>query len=66
MVPSGGVPTGHWKKQWSTKPLERLNQEIKRCTEVGMAVLPDRVLPASEDAKAVGYGSFELGGQNGN
>ena len=25
-----GFPLGHWKKIWSTNPLERLNKEIKR------------------------------------
>jgi putative transposase len=25
-----GFPPGHWKKIWSTNPLERLNKEIKR------------------------------------
>lgn len=27
-------PTKHWKKIWSTNPLERVNREIKRRTEV--------------------------------
>jgi putative transposase len=27
-------PVGHWKKIWSTNPLERLNKEIKRRTDV--------------------------------
>jgi putative transposase len=27
-------PIGHWKKIWSTNPLERLNKEIKRRTDV--------------------------------
>ena len=27
-------PTTHWKKIWSTNPLERLNKEIKRRTDV--------------------------------
>src|SRR5262249_28470144 len=26
-------PVGHWKKIWSTNPLERLNKEIKRRTD---------------------------------
>jgi hypothetical protein len=26
-------PVSHWKKLWSTNPLERLNKEIKRRTE---------------------------------
>jgi len=27
-------PVAHWKKIWSTNPLERLNKEIKRRTDV--------------------------------
>ncbi len=27
-------PTAHWKKTWSTNPLERVNKEIKRRTNV--------------------------------
>ncbi len=27
-------PVSHWKKSWSTNPLERLNKEIKRRTDV--------------------------------
>lgn len=27
-------PTGHWKKIWSTNPLERLNREVKRRADV--------------------------------
>lgn len=27
-------PIGHWRKIWSTNPLERLNKEIKRRTDV--------------------------------
>ena len=29
-------PVGHWKKIWSTNPLERVNKEIKRRTDVGI------------------------------
>ena len=33
-------PLGHWKKIWSTSPLERLNKEIKRRTNV-VGVFPN-------------------------
>jgi putative transposase len=40
-----GFPPGHWKKIWSTNPLERLNKEIKRRTDVvGVFPNPDALL----------------------
>lgn len=34
-------PVAHWKKIWSTNPLERLNREVKRRADV-VQVFPDR------------------------
>jgi putative transposase len=40
-----GFPLAHWKKIWSTNPLERLNKEIKRRTDVvGVFPNPDALL----------------------
>lgn len=40
-----GFPPAHWKKIWSTNPLERLNKEVKRRTDVvGVFPNPDALL----------------------
>lgn len=37
-------PVSHWKKIWSTTPLERLNNEIRRRTVVGVFPNPQALL----------------------
>ena len=40
-----GFPVAHWTKIWSTNPLERLNKEIKRRTDVvGVSPNPEALL----------------------
>ena len=34
-------PQGHWRRIYSTNPLERLNKEVKRRTNV-VGIFPDR------------------------
>jgi putative transposase len=35
-----GIPPAHWRKIWSTNPLERLIKDVKRCTDV-VGVFPN-------------------------
>ena len=40
-----GFPPAHWKKIWPNNPLERLNKEVKRRTDVvGVFPNPDALL----------------------
>ncbi len=42
---TAGFRPQHWKKIWSTNPLERLNKEIKRRTDVvGVFPTPESLL----------------------
>jgi transposase-like protein len=44
-------PVAHWRKLWSTNPLERLNKEVKRRTNV-VGIFPDDAAASDSSARS--------------
>jgi putative transposase len=55
-------PLRHWKKIWSTNPVERLNKEIKRRTDVA-GVFPQPRRPAPPSRRRPGRSPRRMAGR---